>query len=74
MLDSTVVWSECARMEFVYHLYTVFVMCSFHTQCHIISHTMWNRKNKSDVQCMCIGSYLYTYLIYSEKDGALLEC
>jgi hypothetical protein len=34
---------------------------------------MWNGKNNSAVQCMCIGRYLHTYLIYTEKCGALLE-
>jgi hypothetical protein len=55
------------------HLYTVFVMHYFHTLHPISSHTMWNGKNKSVVQYMCVGRYLHTYIMCTEKFEALLE-
>jgi hypothetical protein len=55
------------------YLCIVFVMHYFHILHPISSDTVWNGKNKLPVQCMCIGRYLHTCLIYTEKFGALLE-
>jgi len=74
MLDSTTVWSECIRMEFVYSFCTVFVMHYFHTLHPISSHTVWNGKKNSAVQYVCMGRYLHAYLMDTEKCEATLEC